>query len=346
MSNDGRKIVVTGGSGFIGTNLIRWFGEFEPANQVVVLDLCTPPVELPPNVTYQYGDIRNLNCLLDAFEGAEEVYNLAGILGTSELIPITSLATEVNVSGAANVLDAARRCNVKRIYNVAKPHFLGFHENAYTLTKHSAENLGLMYRDKYGMEIATVRWMNAVGPYQHLYPVRKLVPTLVLFALYGCPLEIYGSGNQTIDPIDTRDLCRYTTYACRHLGKSDEVVDLGSGLAITCNDAADMILSRLAVKGFMSNSQVVHLPMREGEQVDCQIKANTEFWDSVGMKPKYSFEESIDAVIADVLGLPNYHRINALAFYGKKPMHPITDLNNLRIPPRGSLKALQVGDAA
>jgi nucleoside-diphosphate-sugar epimerase len=341
MSNDGRKIVVTGGSGFIGTNLIRWFGGVEPANQIVILDLCTPSAHLPPNVTYQYGDIRNLNCLLDAFEDAEEVYNLAGILGTSELIPITSLATEVNVSGAANVFDAARRCKVKRLYNVAKPHFAGYHENAYTLTKHSAENLGLMYRDKYDMEIATVRWMNAVGPYQHLYPVRKLVPTLVLFALYGCDLEIYGSGNQTIDPIDTRDLCRYTTYACRHLGKSDEVVDLGSGLAITCNDAAKMILGRLTNGGIHSSSQVVHLPMREGEQVDCQIKANTEFWDSVGMSPKYTFEQSIDAVIEDVLNIPNYHRMNALAFYGKKIVHPLTGLNRLRLPPRGSLKSAQ-----
>jgi nucleoside-diphosphate-sugar epimerase len=326
------KVVITGGSGFIGTNLVEWFAENEPDTEVVIFDLCTPQVVLHQNSRYQYGDIRNLNCLLDAFEGADEVYNLAGILGTSELIPIASLATDVNVSGAANVFDAARRCGVKRLYNVAKPHFAGYHENAYTLTKHSAENLGLMYRDKYDMEIATVRWMNAVGPYQHLYPVRKLVPTLVLFALYGVPLEIYGSGNQTIDPIDTRDLCEYTTYACRHLGKSDEVVDLGSGLAITCNDAAEMILDQvISTYHFRSASKIAHLPMREGEQVDCQIRANTEFWDSVGMKPQYDFSESIGSVIDYVLSLPEYHRRNALAFYGKTPAHGIE-----RMASRGS----------
>jgi UDP-glucose 4-epimerase len=335
------KVVITGGAGFIGTNLTQWFAENEPSTKVVVFDLCTPQIELPPNAVYQYGDIRNLNCLLDAFEGADEVYNLAGILGTSELIPITSLATEVNVSGAANVFDAARRCQVKRVYNVAKPNFAGYHENAYTLTKHSAENLGLMYRDKYNMDIATVRWMNAVGPYQHLYPIRKFVPTLVLFALYGLPLEIYGSGKQTIDPIDTRDMCRYTVYAARHLGNLDTVVDLGSGVSVTCNDAAEMILSRVKAQGYYSESNIVHLPMRDGEKEDCLIKADTSFWDERDMVPQYTFEESINAVIYYVLSLPEHHRRNALAYYGKLPKHLISDMPKSFTAPRGSFTTIE-----
>lgn len=281
------------------------------------MDLAPPCITLSDKVKYVYADIRNLNSLIQAFRGCDEVYNLAGILGTSELISICSLATEVNVTGAANVLDAARICGVENVYNVAKPYFDGYAENAYTLTKHAGELLGLMYRDKFDMNVATVRWLNAVGPHQHLYPVRKFVPTMILLALYDLPLEIYGSGKQTIDPIDARDLARFTVHACRNLGKHPEVVDLGSGVAISCNDAVEVILDVMKQEGVPSGSSVYHIPMRAGEADDINLKADTSYWDSVGMKTEISFEESVRSVVRYMIELPAYHLMNALRFYGK-----------------------------
>lgn len=313
------KVVITGGCGFLGTNLAEWFAINEPETEVVLLDLVTPSIQMGMNVSFVYADIRNLNSLINVFEGADEVYNLAGILGTSELISISSLATEVNVVGAANVFDAARICGVKRIYNVAKPHFEGYDENTYTLTKHAGELLGLMYRDKYDMSVATVRWLNAVGPHQHLYPVRKFVPTMILFALYNIDLEIYGSGNQTIDPIDVDDLSRFTVHACRHLGKHPEVVDLGSGVAISCNDSMDVMMEVFKEEGITTRSVIEHIPMREGEADDINLKAETEYWDSIGMHTEVPFKESIRNVLHYILNLPEYHKMNALSFYGKTP---------------------------
>ena len=316
------RVVITGGAGFIGTNLTKYLGKTEPDTEVIVFDVATPQIKLPPNARYVYGDIRNLASLINVFQGADEVYNLAGILGTSELIPIASLATEVNITGAANVLDAARIAGVKRVYNVAKPHFDGYAENAYTLTKHAGELLGLMYREKFGLEVATVRWLNAVGPYQHLYPVRKLVPALVLFALHELPLEVYGSGTQTIDPIDTRDLARFTVHACRHLGKQDQVVDLGSGVAINCNDAAELIRDTVFnMTG--KRAEIVNIPMRAGEKDGVNLVADTTYWDSVGMRPKYNFAQSVEAVVEYVVNLPLHHQYNALAFYGKTPKYKL-----------------------
>lgn len=311
------KIVITGGCGFIGTNLTQYLMDKEPNSKIVLVDLVPPCIQLGPNVEYVYADIRNLKSLMNVFKDADEVYNLAGILGTSELIGISSLATEVNITGACNVFDAALLCGVKRVYNVAKPHFDGYAENAYTLTKHSGELLGLMYREKYGLSVATVRWLNAVGPHQHLYPVRKFVPTMVLFALYDLPLEVYGSGNQTIDPIDTDDLSRFTVHACRNLGHHKDVVDLGSGVAISCNDAVEMILEVLQEEGVDTKSTIEHIPMRLGEADDIMLKADTKYWDSVGMKTEVSFKESIRKVVRYVKELPEHHRRNALQFYGK-----------------------------
>lgn len=317
------KIVITGGCGFIGTNLTEYLSRTEPDSEIVLLDLVAPSIPMGPNVSFVYGDIRNLSCLLNAFEGADEVYNLAGILGTSELLDIASLATDVNITGCCNVMDAAHRCGVKNVYNVAKPHFEGYAENAYTLTKHAGELLGLMYRDKFKLNVATVRWLNAVGPHQHLYPVRKFLPMMILLALYDFDLEVYGSGNQTIDPIDTEDLSRFTVHACRNLGKHPEVVDLGSGVAVTCNDAAEMILrvvqeEQAALALPVTKSRLVHIPMRPGEADDINLKADTAYWDSVGMQTEVPFEESIRKTVKYVMGLDEAHRLNALAFYGKR----------------------------
>lgn len=312
------RVAITGGSGFIGTNLMLHLAATEPDTEIVIIDIVPPQVALPPNARYVYADIRNLQSLLGPLDGVKEVYHLAGILGTSELIAVSSLACETNVVGANNVMDACRIKGVERIYNVAKPHFEGYDENSYTLTKHAGELVGKLYQEKYGMQVATVRWLNAVGPYQHLYPVRKFLPTMILLAMYGYPLEIYGSGNQTIDPIDVDDLSRFTVHACRNLGDHKQVVDLGSGVAVSCNDAARIILDVLDENGIFSKSPIVHVPMRDGEKEGVNLVADMSYWNSVGMKCDVPFEVSVKKTLKYLQKLPTWHHFNALQFYGKK----------------------------
>lgn len=311
------KVVITGGSGFLGQNLAEYFARTEPDTEVILYDLVNPAILLPSNVSFVYGDIRNLKALLEVMEGADEVYHLAGILGTSELLKISSLACDVNITGACNVLDACRLSGVTNVYNVAKPYFEGYAENTYTLTKHAGELLGIMYREKYDMNVATVRWLNAVGKHQHLYPVRKFIPTMLLFALYNFDMEIYGSGNQTIDPIDVEDLSRYTVHACRNLGKYPEVVDLGSGVAISCNQTCEMIIDLLKAHHLLGTSKIVHIPMRPGEGDDINLCADNSYWDSIGMHTTVSFEQSLENVLQYILELPESYKRNALKYYGK-----------------------------
>ncbi len=312
------RVAITGGSGFIGTNLMLYLAKHERDTEIVLVDVAPPQVGLPDKARYIYADIRNLKNLIDCFQGCEEVYHLAGILGTSELIAVSSLACEVNIVGANNVMDAAKIAGVKRIYNVAKPHFDGYSENSYTLTKHTGELIGKLYQEQYGMEVATVRWLNAVGPYQHLYPVRKFLPMMILLAMHNLPLEIYGDGTQTIDPIDVDDLSRFTIHACRNLGNSRPVVDLGSGTAINCNDAAEMILKVMRdQRNWKTKSQIVHVPMRDGEKPGVNLVADMSYWDSVGMRAEVPFEASIRKTVDYMLGIEPWHLRNAMMFYNK-----------------------------
>ena len=89
------------------------------------------------------------------------------------------------------------------------------------------------------MDITIPRWMNASGPRQHLFPVRKFVPLVICQALMNRDIQIYGTGKQTVDIIDVRDIAKIAIKAVRSgLGKSKEVLDVGSGNAISCNDLA------------------------------------------------------------------------------------------------------------
>ena len=308
------RVAITGGSGFLGTNLMLYLRRTEPETEIVIVDIAIPRAPLDHKASYVYADIRNLQSLLRAFDGCEEVYHLAGILGTSELIAVSSLACETNIVGANNVMDACRMAGVKRVYNVAKPHFDGYDENSYTLTKHAGELIGRLYQQKYGMEVATVRWLNAVGPHQHLYPVRKFLPMMILCCMFGRDLEVYGDGSQTIDPIDVDDLSRFTVHAIRSLGSEPAVVDLGSGSAINCNDGAALILREFA-KTDRTSSKVRHVRMREGEKPGVNLVADMSYWTSVGMKAEVSFEESVRNTIAYMHTLPAQELANAAKFY-------------------------------
>ena len=86
------RVAITGSSGFIGTNLMLHFAKHEPDTELVLIDIAPPQALMPSNAKFVYADIRNLKTMIDAFQGCEEVYHLAGILGASDLTAVSSPA--------------------------------------------------------------------------------------------------------------------------------------------------------------------------------------------------------------------------------------------------------------
>ena len=228
----------------------------------------------------------------------------------------TERAIDTNIKGAFNVIQSCLDFKVSRIFHPTKPIFKNYWENTYTISKITAENFVRMFSEVYDMNITVLRWMNASGPRQHIYPVRKFIPMIITQALLDKDIEIYGNGNQTVDIIDVRDIAKIAVKSTRMgIGKDlSQVYDVGSGHAISCNDVAKYVLKKIN-----SKSKIVHLPMRIGEAPDTKIAAKThnELLNKIDYKLEFSYEDTMDACIDYMRGLDKNYLIKAFNFFSK-----------------------------
>lgn len=302
------KCLVTGGSGFIGSFVVEELAR--EGHDVVIYDIAKPEFELPRNVDYFDGDTRYMSTLMAAMKGVDELYDIAGVLGTNELMFSNSRAVDVNIGGAVNALKAAKLSGVKRVFHPTKPNdWL----NTYSITKFAAEQFCMMFIKNFGMSIACLKWFNAYGPRQHLYPVRKAVPLFIAQALYNKPLEVFGDGNQTVDMIYAIDIAKIAIKATRNCGRIGKVIDVGTGIPITVNELASMI-----IKLTKSKSKIKHLPMRAGEPERSNIAADTTaLMDVLKVDDFTPFEKGLKVTIDWYRKLPKKELLKALDHFGK-----------------------------
>lgn len=254
---------MTGSAGFIG--------------QAVAAELAgrgweTAPFDAPRSVLSHAA-------VLAAVDGCDAVINLAGVLGTAEIIGAERYAAEVNILGALNVLDAAQAVGVP-VVQIATGHEGQL--NPYAITKRCASDLALARARWSGQPVSVVRAYHVYGPGQKPCPphgpstVRKIVPSFVCRALTGMPVEIWGSGRQEIDLVWVGDVARVLVDALA--GPYGEVVEAGTGKPTTVLDVAWSVLVGVmeqeeARREPLRTPQVEHLPMRPGEPEDARVVA-------------------------------------------------------------------------
>jgi nucleoside-diphosphate-sugar epimerase len=296
------RCVVVGGLGFIGSAIVRELSR--RGDEVVTVDRRTD--ERTPHV--RYGNMNTGRGLVKVFAGAEEVYHLAGMLGTAELdsnIDQVRRAIEANITGAVNVFDAAERAGVKRVFYPSKPHpWL----NTYTITKLAGESFARLWNQRGKLTVTSLRFFNVFGPRQHICPVRKMIPAFAVQAILHLPLEIFGDGEQTVDLIHVDDAAALAVHATR--AGLEVVHDCGRGVPVSVNQAARMVNDIVG-----NNAGIRHLPMRPGETPRTELVANMAGSRFAGFAFK-KFEPSVRETVAWYQALPREDLLSAASFYG------------------------------
>jgi UDP-glucose 4-epimerase len=268
------RILITGGSGFIGGATVR---ELERRHHTVI-----------PFDAHNGHDVRDADMLdqIVKLNEVETVVHLAGVLGTHELFDVPQIAVDVNVTGTLNVLEACRRYGCGYV-GITMPDVF---PSLYTATKIAAQRLAWVYQQQYGLKVVHVRAFNAFGPGQAVGPghPQKIVPTFATELAHGRPVPVWGSGGQTVDLIYVDDLAKVLADSVDYLDRlpaqmpgDRTIIDAGTGTAFTVLDVVRAVARHLGV-----DPVVKFLPMRRGE-VETHIVATGEGWEHIGDKPEF-----------------------------------------------------------
>lgn len=274
------KILITGAGGFLGTAVRRdiesrgW--EWVSYDHVDGFDVC------------DRGQFRT--AMFD--HRPDAVINLAGRLGTSETFGSEYVTAEANILGAINVADVCAEIGAPLV-QIGTGH--KGQPNPYAITKACAEDLLIARARTTGQPISVVRAFHAYGPGQKPFPphgtsgVRKIIPSFVCRALTGMPIEVNGSGEQVIDLVHVDDVAELLIDSAAGLVSgvgAGRTFEAGTGIKTTVNEAA-----RAVIKAVGSDSEIVHIPMRDGEPDDTVVVAE----DPLCLNPwPYGLTETID----------------------------------------------------
>lgn len=249
-----KRLLVTGGAGFIGSHLSKRL--LELGYEVIILDslIYGKREWISPGSEFIQGDIRDLNICKRATEGVDCIFHLAAMSRSGPSFSNIADCTEVNITGTQNLLLAARDNHVcKIIYsgsstyygngsapqneNESKPDFL----NAYGLTKFVGEEYVKLFDRIYNLPSVTLRYFNVYGPRQPTEGVYALVMGIFLKRKkMGLPLEIHGSGLQRRDFVHVSDVVEANVAA--YLSKvRNKIYNVGSGKNYSILELANMI---------------------------------------------------------------------------------------------------------
>lgn len=268
------KVLVTGGSGFVGRHVCH--NLLARGHKVAVYNSQAPKIA---NVDFVAGSVVDNVKLAKTLKDYDAVIHLAGLLGTAETLKDPTSSVKVNILGSLAVFDACRAFGMRGCNIGVGNHWM---LNSYSITKSAAEKFALMYNKEFDTQIAVVRGLNAYGPYQKSAPVRKVIPNLILPALRGEDLTIYGSGEQVMDFIFVTDLAEILVRALLDdHGCFDKVMEAGSGRETTINHVAERI--RVLSK---SKSAIKHVDMRPGEIAESKVVADTKTLEPLGCDPE------------------------------------------------------------
>jgi dTDP-glucose 4,6-dehydratase len=306
-----KRVLVTGGAGFISSNFVRHLLDATPY-EVISLDALTYAGNMEnvadvmghERLSFVHGDIRDPELVAEVVADVDVIVNAAAESHVEKSIEEgASEFVTTNVEGTQILLDAIRRTPVERFILFSSSEVYGTAERApmdedhplnprspYAATKAGADRLAYAYWTTYALPIAIVRPFNNYGPYQH---PEKVVPRFITAALRDEPLTVHGDGHASRDWVYVDDVAEAIEAA---IAADDsvhgEVINLATGRDIAVGLIADMVLERLGKPASLK----VNTPERPG-QVDRHIGSTDKGERLLGWRARTSFEDGLERTI-------------------------------------------------
>jgi dTDP-glucose 4,6-dehydratase len=302
-----RRILVTGGAGFIGSNFVRWALNHLRDDHVANLDALTyagnlqnlADVESDPRYSFIHGDITDADLLNKVLaDGFDAVVNFAAESHVDRSLMSSEPFVRTNAVGTQNLLDAARRHGVSRFLQVSTDEVYGslgpegkFTESTplapnspYSASKAAADLLCRAYHHSFGLPVMISRCSNNYGPYQ--FP-EKVIPLFVTNLFEGKKVPLYGDGQNVRDWIYVEDHCA-ALGAILDRGRPGEVYNVGGDSELTNLDLTHRILAACGRdEGFIE--YVKDRPGHDRRYAIDSTKLQTE----LGWLPSHSFDQAL-----------------------------------------------------
>ncbi|MGI8973504.1 MAG: dTDP-glucose 4,6-dehydratase [Gaiella sp.] len=307
------RVLVTGGAGFIPSNLIRHLLE-HTTHDVVSLDALTYAGNLEnltdvlshPRLAFVHGDIRDAKLVGEIVSEVDVIVNAAAeshveksiLEGASEFVT-------TNVVGTQILLDAVRENPVERFVLVSSSEVYGTAEYApmderhpleprspYAATKAGGDRLAYSYWVTYGLPVVIVRPFNNYGPRQH---PEKVVPRFITQALAGEALTIHGDGRASRDWLHVDDTAAAieAVIAAPLETVAGEVVNVATGVDITVAEIAELVLDSVG----NPDATTLHVDDRPG-QVDRHVGSTTKLAELAGWRASIGFADGLERTVA------------------------------------------------
>jgi UDP-glucose 4-epimerase len=292
------KTLVTGGSGFIGSNIVKLLRE--EGHEVAVLDNLMSGhrknLDPFPEVQFVEGDVRDAALINRLAQGVEVIFHLAASVGNTRSLENPIDDSEINVIGTLRVLEAARYAGVRKVVFSSSAGIFGElktlpiredhpvePDSPYGAGKLGAEKHCLAYAKLYPLECICLRYFNVYGVNQRFDAYGNVIPIFAHRMLRGQSLTIFGDGEQTRDFVNVRDVAMANYLAGKNRGVSG-AFNIASATRITINRLVELMAEASGI-----TPKIEYGPPRKGD-VRHSLADVSAAYEAFGFNPTVSLE--------------------------------------------------------
>ena len=308
MTLEERRILVTGGSGFIGS----WIAEtLCPTNKVSVFDCFSTGKRknlayLKKDVKITEGDVREAGKVSHSVKGKDIVFHQAANVRIPLSVKDPPMDADININGTLNVLEACRKHDVGRLVFASSSAIYGDPvrlpvsedhpknpKSPYAVSKLAGEEYVLNYHRLYGLETVALRYFNVYGPRQDpSSPYSGVISIFSKRVSEGKGITVYGDGKQTRDFVNVRDVVSANILAAEAKKAPGHAINVGTGESVSLNRLVG-IIEKISGK----KSSIVHESEREGDVRDSCADI-TLLRKVLGFKPSIGLEYGLRELLA------------------------------------------------